>query len=81
MAYVRTVAYEKAEGDIKDAYDGILESRGYIPNLHAVSALRPHIMKSLDAHSKAVMQGDSGLSLAEREMIATVVSAVNRCVY
>ena len=81
MPYVRTVPYEKAEGAIKDAYDEIIRTRGGIANVIAVNALRPHIMTSLASHGATVMQTESGLNPAERQMIATVVSALNKCVY
>ena len=81
MPYMTSVPYEKADGAIKDAYDEIIRNRGRIANVFAVNALRPHIMTSLESHSRTVMQTESGLNPAERQMIATVVSALNKCVY
>ena len=81
MPYVRTVPYDQAGSDLKPAYDAMLKSRGMISNVHAVSSLRPHIIKTLTDHVEAVMFTDSGLTRAEREMIAAVVSAVNKCQY
>ena len=81
MAYVRTVTYAEAEGEIKAAYDELFKARGWISNVTAVSALRPHIMRSLANHHRTLMFTDSGLSPAEREMIATVVSSTNQCQY
>ena len=81
MPYVKTVPYNEARGEIKSAYDQVLQARGTISNVTAVSSIRPHIVKTLLAHNRAVMYGDSGLARAERQMIATVVSALNRCQY
>ena len=81
MPYVRTVPYEEAEGDLKSAYDTMLKSRGMISNVHAASSLRPHIINTLVDHVQAVMFTGSGLTRAERGMIAAVVSAVNKCQY
>ena len=81
MPYVHTVPYHEAQGGPKDIYDGMLEARGAITNVSAVSSLRPHIMKTLAAHNASVMRGESGLTPAERQMVATVVSAMNRCQY
>ena len=81
MAYIKTVLHSEATGDIKEAYDAMAASRGNVPNVHAVSGLRPNIMSSFAAHSGTVMKADSGLTPAEKEMIASVVSAVNKCVY
>ena len=81
MSYVRTIPYEEATGELKEVYDNMLESRGFIPNVQAVSSIRPRIMQTLADHIGAVMRSESGLTPAEREMIATVVSAVNKCQY
>ena len=48
----------------------MIASRGRIPNVQAVSSLKPNIMKTLMAHVGAVMFGESGVSRAECEMIA-----------
>jgi alkylhydroperoxidase family enzyme len=38
-------------------------------------------MKTLMAHVGSVMFGESGVSRDEREMVAAVVSATNKCQY
>ncbi len=81
MPYVKTVPYDEATGELKAVYDQMLGSRGSIPNVHSVSGIRPQIVKNLVAHVGSVMRSESGLTQAEREMIATVVSAVNKCQY
>jgi len=81
MPYVKTIPYEEASGDLKDVYDMMIKGRGNISNVHAVSSLRPHIMKTLIAHGATVMRGESGVSPAEKQMVAAVVSATNKCQY
>ena len=81
MPFVKTVPYEEAAGEIKAAYDQMLGTRGRIGNVIAVNSLRPHIMKTLVAHGDSVMRSDSGLTPGERQMVATVVSATNKCQY
>jgi alkylhydroperoxidase family enzyme len=81
MPYVRTVSYDEAKGELKSLYDQMLEAHGTIPNVYAVNSIRPHLMKTLSIHNSGVMGSDSGLSPAERQMIATVVSALNNCQY
>ena len=44
-------------------------------------ALRPSHLLAWNAHYEEAMKGDSGLTKAEREMIAVVVSVANRCRY
>ncbi len=82
MPYVKTVPFEKASGVLKEAYDQLVAERGRISNVYAVSSLRPETMISLNNHHKPVMQSpSSGLSEAEKQMIATLVSALNKCRY
>jgi alkylhydroperoxidase family enzyme len=81
MPYVRTIPYEDAQGELKDVYDMMIKTRGRIPNVQAVSSLKPNIMKTLMGHVASVMYGESGVSRAEREMVAAVVSATNKCQY
>ncbi|PKB71246.1 MAG: hypothetical protein BZY87_06420 [SAR202 cluster bacterium Io17-Chloro-G6] len=81
MPYVKTIPYEDADGELKEAYDMMIETRGRIPNVQAVSSLKPSIMKTLMGHVASVMFGESGVSRAEREMVAAVVSATNKCQY
>ena len=81
MPYVNTIPYEESDGELREAYDMLLKSRGRIPNVQAVSSLKPNIMKTLMAHVGSVMFGESGVSRDEREMVAAVVSATNKCQY
>ncbi len=78
---MRTIPYDEANGELKDAYDMMIKVRVNISNVQAVCSLRPHIMKTLISHAGSVMRGESGVSRAEREMVAAVVSATNKCQY
>ena len=81
MPFVRTVRFEEADEKTKTAYGDLLQNSGRIANVMAVSSLRPHLMTTLSAHGRSVMGTDSGLTPAERQMVATVVSAANKCQY
>ena len=82
MPYVKTVPYHQAKGLLKQAYDGMLAQQGRISNVYAVSSLRPETMVSLQNHHQPVMQSaTSGLTEAAKQMIATLVSALNKCRY
>jgi uncharacterized peroxidase-related enzyme len=57
------------------------EKLGFVPNVLRNFALRPlHLLRWND-HYEELMKGASGLSKAEREMIAVVVSVANECRY
>ncbi len=82
MPYVRTIPYAEAEGQLKDAYDEILERRGRISNVSAVNSLRPEVMRTLARHNQSILDDPtSGLTEAEKQMVATLVSALNKCQY
>jgi alkylhydroperoxidase family enzyme len=81
MPYVKTIPYGDSRGELTEAYDMMIKSRGRIPNVQAASSLKPNIMKTLMAHVGSVMFDESGVSRAEREMVAAVVSATNKCQY
>ncbi len=57
------------------------EKFGFVPNVLRGWALRPEALVRWRAHYDLIMQGESALTRAQREMIAVAVSSVNRCVY
>lgn len=82
MPYVRAISYHEANGLVKAAYDDILEDMGRLPNVYAISGIRVETMKSLKKHNDQVMRDStSGLSETEKQMIATLVSFLNKCKY
>jgi uncharacterized peroxidase-related enzyme len=54
---------------------------GFVPNVLAAYTLRPEKLKNFMTTYNTLMLGDSKLSKLEREMVAVVVSSVNRCYY
>ena len=80
MAWIRWIEEDEAEGPLKDSYRRVASPQG-VDHILKIHSLNP---KSLDDHYelyKHLMAGRSGLSRFEREMIAVVVSARNRCKY
>jgi uncharacterized peroxidase-related enzyme len=57
------------------------EKLGFVPNVLAAYAFDNAKLRAFILMADDLMLGDSGLSKAEREMIAVAVSAVNRCHY
>ena len=81
MAWIRTIDEDEAEGKLARLYARLVELWGGVDNILKIHSLNP---ASLQAHFdlyKVVMRGRSPLSRAQREMIAVVVSAANRCHY
>jgi uncharacterized peroxidase-related enzyme len=57
------------------------EKLGFVPNVLAAYAFDNVKLRAFILMADDLMLGDSGLSKAEREMIAVAVSAVNHCHY
>ncbi len=57
------------------------EKLGLVPNVLRAYAFDPVKLDAFAAMYNDLMLGESGLSKLEREMIAVVVSAINRCWY
>ena len=70
------------DDDIKK-YMAICEDKlGHIPNVVKVFSLRPAKLRTfITKYNEMMLSDDSDVSRLEREMIAVVVSCVNRCVY
>ena len=73
------------EGDVpvevKELWALPLEKLGFVPNVLRVFALRPKHLLGWWAYYDELLRGESGLTKAQREMIAVVVSVANRCHY
>ena len=81
MAWIKVVEPEEATGVLKQEYDAGLERAGKVFNILKVQSLNPQACKPPCKCIGATMFGPSGLSRAEREMLATVVSWANHCFY
>lgn len=57
------------------------EKLGFVPNVLRAYAFSPAKLRAFADMYNDLMLGESGLSKLEREMIAVVVSAINRCYY
>ncbi len=67
--------------DIQKYFDICDEKLGLVPNVLKAYAFDMEKLRPFMAMYNELMLGESGLSKLEREMIAVVVSAVNRCWY
>jgi uncharacterized peroxidase-related enzyme len=67
--------------DLRDEINAIAERTGFVPNVFLALANRPDELRPfLDLHT-ALMEKDSGLTKAEREMIVVATSGANNCMY
>jgi uncharacterized peroxidase-related enzyme len=81
MAWIRVIEPAEATSELKADYDKAIQRAGRVFNIVKVQGLNaPTLRASMDLYV-AAMYGGSGLSRAEREMLATVVSWANHCFY
>lgn len=57
------------------------ERIGFVPNVFRAYSVRPERFSAWFTHFQSVHEPTEGLTTADREMIAVVVSAWNRCTY
>jgi alkylhydroperoxidase family enzyme len=81
MPWIRQIPVAEATGHLKRLFDAAIQRAGRVWGIIHVQSLNP---QSLDAGTRlytTVLKGASPLSRVQREMLATVVSATNRCHY
>ena len=81
MAWIKVIPEDEAVGKLKKVYEALTDPWGGVDNILKIHSLN---VRSLETHYqfyKTLMRGRSDLSRAQREMIAVVVSAINRCHY
>ena len=67
--------------DIRTRLLAVQEKSGFIPNVFLTLAYRADEFRAFFAYHDALMEKDSGLTKAEREMIVVATSAANQCQY
>jgi len=80
-SWLRVPPEEDAPTEVKALFEKANEKLGFLPNVLRVYALRPRHLELWNTFYDELMRGESGLTREQREMIAVVVSTVNRCHY
>jgi len=81
MAHIPLIDPEDATGGLAAEYDAAVKRAGKVYNIVRSMSPNPAVLtRSMELY-RAIMFGPSPLSRQERELIATVVSAVNECYY
>jgi len=82
VAWIETVAEDEADESLRSLYDRARDPRsGVVDNIMKVHSLHPDTLRDHLGLYITTMRRPSGLSRAEREMIAVVVSTINECHY
>ena len=67
--------------DLKRRVLAVQEKAGFIPNIFLALAHRPDEFRAFFTYHDALMERESGLSKAAREMIVVATSGLNQCIY
>ncbi len=82
MAWIETVEPANATGLLRKLYDAAVKRAGKVFNIVRVQSPRPRVLRSsIQLYIEVMRSKESGLSRAQREMIATAVSQINGCHY
>jgi len=74
-------ALEDLPEDVRSRILAVQEKSGFVPNVFLALAHRPAEFRAFFAYHDALMEKESGLSKAEREMIVVATSGANECQY
>jgi uncharacterized peroxidase-related enzyme len=73
------------ESELPERLQGLFakarERLGFVPNVFRAYSFRPERLSAWFAHFRALHEPTENLGAPDREMIAVVVSAANRCLY
>ena len=81
MPWIHIISPDDAEGPLKREYDAAMKRAGKIWQVLQIQSLNPTVLRDSMRFYGSVMHGKSELSRAKREMLATVVSHINKCHY
>jgi uncharacterized peroxidase-related enzyme len=81
VAFLRLVDVAEATGALKREYDAAVARAGKVFNIVKAMSLRAGVLRASMQLYREIMFGESGLSRAERELLAVVVSRANDCHY
>lgn len=74
-------ALDELPEDIRARILAVQEKAGFVPNVFLAWAHRPDEFRAFFAYHDALLEKDSGLTKAEREMIVVATSGANHCHY
>jgi uncharacterized peroxidase-related enzyme len=81
VAWIRTIEPEDADDELRAVYDRIAGERGKVAAIMQVQSLSPRAVTAHLELYQVAMFSRGGVTRPERELVAIVVSAANRCRY
>ncbi|RMH00311.1 MAG: alkylhydroperoxidase [Chloroflexi bacterium] len=81
VAWLAIPNEEALDEDLRKLFAKAREKIGFVPNVFLGYMVRPNHFRHWFNHFRELMQGESELTPAEREMICLAVSSENQCLY
>ncbi len=81
MTWIRTISVAEATGRLQRSYDAAIARAGRVFGIVRAMSLAPDVLDASMLLYQRVMFAPQGLSRAQRELLAVVVSARNDCHY
>ena len=81
MPWIKQIPIEEATGLLKAQFEAALKRAGRVWNIVHIMSLNAKVMRDSIGFYATLMMGESPLTRARRELLATVVSAENHCLY
>ena len=81
MTWIQTIPEGEAAGVLKEVYDAQAKMLGFVPGIIKSTSLRPDFTQKFEALRLAITFGGSRLGRRREELIALVVSVLNKCHY
>ncbi len=81
MSWIKTIHLDQASGALKREYDAAIQRAGRVWNIVRIMSLNANTLRASMRMYTATMHQPSGLTRAQRELLATIVSQTNGCHY
>jgi alkylhydroperoxidase family enzyme len=79
--WIRNIPFKQAAGALRREYDAATKRAGRVWNIVHAMSLNANTLRASMGLYVATMKEASGLSRAQREMLAAIVSQTNGCRY
>lgn len=81
MSWYPTPPEHELPEDLRGLFAKVRERLGFVPDVFVTYSFRPERLRTWFAHFKSLHEPTEHLSVADREMVAVVVSMANGCLY
>ncbi|HEV2779045.1 MAG TPA: peroxidase-related enzyme [Actinophytocola sp.] len=75
------VSLDELPDDLRERIGAIAEKAGFVPNVFLALGHRPAELRAFCDYHDALMERETGLSKAERELVVVATSGANHCTY